>query len=209
MRDGLRPNGPNVVSFDQVGFPKGHPALDHIESYWQTLRAGRLVPCRSEVDPRGLAAALKYAFVLEHSGASGPGFRIAGTHVLDRFGSDIRGKQFPDLFASGDQQVATEAMIAVFNEPSIVRMRLAGPGGAAGSPCIGELVCLPLRDEAGGITRAIGGVACAQAGPIAPSSLTIAKQERQGLTGYARLPSLKAATPPARSHLRLVVSNDS
>ena len=41
------------------------PCISEVQAYWEALRDGRQVPCRSEVDPRGIERALEYTFVLE------------------------------------------------------------------------------------------------------------------------------------------------
>ena len=59
MADKYGSDDGNVFSF-QTGHPAQHgPALAKIEAYWTQIRRGRLVPARSEIDPRGLEGSLK------------------------------------------------------------------------------------------------------------------------------------------------------
>ena len=58
-------------------------ALDLVEAYWTALRGARLVPSRSEVDPRGIEAALDRAFVAERIAPGVARLRLAGAHLAD------------------------------------------------------------------------------------------------------------------------------
>ena len=42
----------NIIDMSAFLQDNRHPAIREVEGYWQALRAGRLVPRRSEVDPR-------------------------------------------------------------------------------------------------------------------------------------------------------------
>ncbi|MEO1238664.1 MAG: PAS domain-containing protein, partial [Pseudomonadota bacterium] len=48
---------PSLVSLTERRRARRHPAIIQVEGYWESLRSDRLVPDRSEVDPRGLAGA--------------------------------------------------------------------------------------------------------------------------------------------------------
>ncbi|MEM1421046.1 MAG: PAS domain-containing protein, partial [Pseudomonadota bacterium] len=58
-----------------------HPGLSLVEAYWEGLRAGRLVPRRADVDPRGIDQALEYSFILERIAPGMARFRLAGMHL--------------------------------------------------------------------------------------------------------------------------------
>jgi hypothetical protein len=43
----------------------GYTAIAQVEAYWNALRGDKLLPKRSEIDPRGIERALENAFILE------------------------------------------------------------------------------------------------------------------------------------------------
>ena len=63
-----------VISLASLMNDRRFPAQGLLYSYWQSLRGTRLVPARSEVDPRAIEDCLEYAFILERI-APGLGFQ--------------------------------------------------------------------------------------------------------------------------------------
>eukprot|EP00903_Cladosiphon_okamuranus_P018536 g17059.t1 len=63
--------------------------IKEVEAYWQAIRAGRLVPRRSDIDPRGIERALEFAFVAERIATGLGRLRIAGSHLTDLLGMEI------------------------------------------------------------------------------------------------------------------------
>lgn len=204
--------------------------IDKIESYWTEIRGRRLVPSRSEIDPRGLGSALSHAFILERIAGGLARFRIAGSHLSEVTGLELRQMPISALFLPGSRELLSDAMQSVFDEPAKVRMRIASPGGFGRAPLDGELILLPLRSDLGDVDRVLGGLVFHGKIGRTPRRIEINTQSRKSLTGYAgpvHEQASKAEQPlrtstrssasraeptlPAalfRSHLRLVVSND-
>ena len=67
------------------------PVIKEVEAYWEGLRAGRLVPLRSEIDPREIRGALEHTFILEHTKLNEIRFRLAGNKLGDLLGMELRG----------------------------------------------------------------------------------------------------------------------
>ncbi|MDE1130590.1 MAG: PAS domain-containing protein, partial [Ascidiaceihabitans sp.] len=84
-------NEQNVVKMNNYRTDTGFSALSQVESYWEALRGSRLVPKRSEIDPRGIEYALEYTFVLERIAIGMARFRIAGSHLCNIMGMEVRG----------------------------------------------------------------------------------------------------------------------
>jgi len=57
--------GGNIITLDTARRARKFAAIAQVEAYWMALRNGRLMPSRSEIDPRGIANHLSNAFVLE------------------------------------------------------------------------------------------------------------------------------------------------
>jgi hypothetical protein len=134
-----------------------HPAIAQIEGYWEALRGDRQVPLRAEVDPRGIDQALENAFILERIAPKVARFRLAGMHLNELMGMEVRGMPVTSLFEPADRASVTALLEHVFEEPAKVRLRLEAVSGTwSQSGEIGELILLPLRSDLGDISRALG-----------------------------------------------------
>jgi hypothetical protein len=130
--------------------------VGEVTAYWEGLRCGRQVPLRSEVDPRGIERALEFAFVIERIAPQVARFRLAGMHLNDLLGMEVRGMPITSMFTvAGRTEVAT-AMERVFQEPAVVSMRLRAETGIGKPPLDARMLLLPLRSDLGDISRALG-----------------------------------------------------
>jgi hypothetical protein len=55
----------SVVDMSNYKPEIGYTAIAQVEAYWNALRGDKLLPKRSEIDPRGIERALENAFILE------------------------------------------------------------------------------------------------------------------------------------------------
>ena len=62
--------------------------------YWSRIRKGRVVPDQTDIDPRAIKRMLSHIFILEASDAAHPTYRLAGTSLCDRYGSELKGTNF-------------------------------------------------------------------------------------------------------------------
>ncbi|NCU21311.1 PAS domain-containing protein, partial [Candidatus Falkowbacteria bacterium] len=85
-------------------------ALADLRSYWEALRQGRPVPARAEVDPRGIERALDYTFLLERIAPGMGRFRLAGMHLNDLMGMEVRGMPLSTFFAPLSRKPAAELL---------------------------------------------------------------------------------------------------
>lgn len=137
-----------------------HHAISQLEAYWQGLRCGRLVPNRSDVDPRGIETALEFAFILERISPGMARFRLAGMHLNELMGMEVRGMPITAFFAPDTRRQVSDALEHVFEEPALARISLRGERGMGRSPITAELIILPLRSDLGDISRALGCLVC-------------------------------------------------
>lgn len=169
-------------------FDVKHPAIAQIDAYWEALRGDRQVPLRAEVDPRGIDQALENAFVLERIAPTVARFRLAGMHLNELMGMEVRGMPVTALFDPADRTTVTTLLEHVFEQPAKARLRLhATPGGWSQTGPAGELLLLPLRSDLGDISRALGclvtdGVPMGRA----PHRFTVAAQDIAPLHGAVR-----------------------
>ncbi|PWR02994.1 PAS domain-containing protein [Meridianimarinicoccus roseus] len=185
-------------------FEMKHPAVAQIEAYWEALRGDRNVPLRSEVDPRGIDQALENAFILERIAPRVARFRLAGMHLNDLMGMEVRGMPVTSLFTNEARSTLTDILEHVFEEPSKARLRLTGETGIGRGVVTGEMILLPLRSDLGDISRALGClVTDGRISGRAPQRFTIAGKDMTPLTGLNRFsrpatsyaPPRPAATP--------------
>ncbi|MEV8467408.1 PAS domain-containing protein [Fluviibacterium sp. DFM31] len=133
-----------------------HPALAQIEAYWEALRGDRITPLRSEVDPRGIDRALEHAFILERIAPGVARFRLAGMHLNDLMGMEVRGMPVTSFIAPKARDQISDALEHVFEAPARARIRLTGSAPFGASKAEAEMVLLPLRSDLGDISRALG-----------------------------------------------------
>lgn len=177
--------GDKIVSLTEIRNLDAGPALAQIEAYWQTARRGRLVPARSDIDPRGLNGVLEHAFVLERISSGLARFRVAGGHLRDLVGLELRGMPLSALFTPESRDPLSDMICDAFDSPSIINATIASKGGFTRARLEGHMVLLPLRSDLGDVTRILGGLDLKGEIGRAPRRLEITGQKRRGLTGFA------------------------
>lgn len=198
--------------------------LGIIERHWNEARRGRLLPDRADIDPRAMTGALEHAFILERLARGLARFRLAGAHVNDLIGVEVRGLPVSAIFTPDGRKVLADVLQTVFDEPAVVRLILTSPGALGRPEIAGEMVLLPLRNDLGDVSRILGGLVMHGPEGRRPRRLEITGQTRQTLIGYAQgVPEMSKSVPdkiaPRRPvprgmgqseplpHLRLVVDN--
>ncbi len=138
-----------------------HPGSRKLFRYWESLRAERNCPERSDFDLHQVRDLIGNLFIWEFEPRSGAyRYRLAGTAITCLFKTELTGQ---DVLAGWDNferrvisQVLNIAQIQL--QPGLVRMRLFGEL----SQIIGaEALVLPIRKSAGegqGKIQLIGGV---------------------------------------------------
>ncbi len=202
--------------------------ISEVRAYWEALRDGRDLPYRSEIDPRGLERALEYTFVLERVAPQVARFRLAGMHLNDLMGMEVRGMPMTSLFTPKARAEIAETLEQVFTGPRTADLILTGETGFGKPGLSGRLLILPLRSDLGDVSRALG---CLMSeGPVgrAPRRFDIVDCALEAITtagnaghGSGRLRQMggfaepsapfSGSTPRAirsRGHLRLVVSDE-
>ncbi len=127
-----------------------------VRGYWEALRNGRLVPERSDVNPRGIDRALEYSFVLERVAPGIGRFRLAGMHLCDVLGMEVRGMPLTAFFTTPSRPAVTEAIESMFRDPAIVEASLTSEPGYGMPSFSARMLLLPLRSDLGDINRALG-----------------------------------------------------
>ena len=146
-----------IVSFaERRGQVKSHSALLQAEAYWDGLRNGRPAPSRAEVDPRGLSGILPNSFILERIAPGLARFRVAGQHLSDVMGLDLRGLPLSLMFLPEARPQLEDSLERVFSVPEITRLSVSSPASFKACRIEGQMLLLPLRSDLGAMTRALG-----------------------------------------------------
>lgn len=141
---------------DTPDAPRPDPALAQIRAYWEALRAGRVVPMRSQVNPRGLENALDRAVMLERVADGIARIRLAGSHATALMGMEVRGMPLSALVHPESRDDLAQALKAAFDTPAVVEITLEARRGLGRPALSGRMVILPLMSEDGRVDRALG-----------------------------------------------------
>lgn len=181
------------------------PNLSALESHWNNLRTERLIPYRSDIDPRSIANCLEYAFVLERASVGAARFRLAGMHLNDVTKMDVKGLPLSCLFTPDARNDLGRTLARVFDVPTKVHLSLNCDRGFARADVAAQMVLLPMQDDLGLTTCVLGGLVC-EARPMRHAlrfSITATRESKPKLPG--RVPHSNIQTEvleirdPARS----------
>ncbi len=196
------------------------PALSLVEAYWEGLRNGRPMPARAEIDPRAISGALQHAFILEQIAPGMARIRLAGQHLNELMGMEVRGMPLSALFLPEARGLLRDSLESCFSAPASLRFTLAGDTGFTRPALEAQMYLAPLRDQDGRPTRLLGALQSTGRIGRAPRRFAVravrvnALMEAPGASPRAAPgPASRPARPirPAQQHrpeLRLVYSAD-
>jgi len=148
--------GDKVISLTPARRQAHFPAIGTVESYWEALRDGRLMPTRGDIDPRGIAGVLEFAFMLEKIAPGLGRIRLAGIHLTEIMDMEVRGMPITALFLPDARREISKVLEDVLDEPAVVRLALRSEGGFRLAPLEAQMILLPLRDGTGRPSRILG-----------------------------------------------------
>ncbi|MGR3756182.1 MAG: PAS domain-containing protein [Tranquillimonas sp.] len=193
--------GAEVIRIADRRIPERPPALAAVEAHWLDLAAGRIMPARAQLDPRRLRPVLDRIFLLERRHGDAARLRVAGDGVTRLSTADLRRRPLADLFAPDERERLTAAADTVFDEPARILLEVAA------DRVPGQMLILPLRDDTGASSRAIGALEFARALHTPAPGLQITRRHHRTLLGYGHLPRSGDA-PVQRRALTLVTGSD-
>ena len=146
----------NVVTMTKQNAHSGYAALSLVEAYWDALRAGREMPKRAEIDPRGIESALEHAFILERVAPGVARMRIAGSHLHDIMGMEARGMPITAFFEQDSRLKIAGLLEEVFQTPATAEVLMQSTG-SLGQPALdARMILLPLKSDLGDVSRILG-----------------------------------------------------
>ncbi|TNF19952.1 MAG: PAS domain-containing protein [Rhodobacteraceae bacterium] len=146
----------DVVPLSEKLRAKWGQPLQQVEAYWQAMRAGRNVPARSEIDPRGIESALEYAFIAERIAPTHARIRIGGTHLCDLMGMEVRGMPLSALLVPVSRERLATCLREAFDSPARVELTLQAEKRLGRPGLSGRMLLLPLTDDFGDVSRVLG-----------------------------------------------------
>ncbi len=78
-----------------------HPATQDLDAYWTEVRGNLRAPRRRDIQPARIGAMLLDSFILECADRDTFRFRLAGTRVCARFGTNLRAANFLECWSEG------------------------------------------------------------------------------------------------------------
>ena len=139
-----------------MGSGEGRRVSNALRGYWEGLRKGRALPARAQVNPRGIEQALEYAFILERVAPGMGRFRLAGMHLSDLMGMEVRGMPLSAFFTPEGRKKICALTECVFADPAIVEVVLRAETGIGKPEMMARLLLLPLTSDFGDVSRALG-----------------------------------------------------
>lgn len=148
-----------------------------MRAYWDSLRQGRAVPARSDIQPQGIRRALDYAFILERIAPGAARFRLAGQHLIDLMGMEVRGMAFCSLANSSSRGRLSDVLESVFRAPQLAQMTLHAKAEYARPELSARMLLLPLSSDLGDVTRALGCIIAEGQIGVAPRRFDLTQDE--------------------------------
>ncbi|MEP4194922.1 MAG: PAS domain-containing protein [Aliishimia sp.] len=218
-----------VVDMTEVQSRVRYAPLAQIEGYWNALRGTRMMPQRSEIDPRGLKGSLEYCFVLERIAPGLARMRVAGSHLGDLMGMEVRGMPISSFLTAASREEFGKALEEVFETPSVATIHLTAEGGFGRPDLKARMLIMPVRSDLGDVSRLLGGfitdgeigraprrfnvdmiklapisgVDTPRAGkpPLSPDAFAAAERPRVRSTTPQKLPAFETTRTPAATEM--------
>jgi hypothetical protein len=177
-----------------------YPEITEIDAYWSARRGDRVMPARSDIDPRGILGALSHCFMLERLAPRVTRIRLAGQVLNDLAGMEVRGMSLNAVFAPQFHDDLEHICEDVCAKPAIARLALSAERGVQRPSLDARMVLWPLTDDAGMTTRIIGGLSLKGLPGHRPRRFMIASQRQRVLNGTSILPPHMPPATDASPH---------
>lgn len=217
--NGSGSNFGKIVAMDRFYSGRSLSPIRQAEAYWTALLTGDGVPMRSQIDPRGLENILEYTFILERIAPGLARFRLAGSHLNNLAGMEVRGMPLTAFFEPGARTQITDVLEEVFAKPAIAELGLISSGALGRTRMQARMILLPLKSDLGDVSRILGVMVSDGVIGATPRRFDVSDQKLRPVS------DVQAPQKPARpsevgfaedqtdfkrpgSHLRLVVSRD-
>src|SRR6056297_3156721 len=124
-------------------------------AHWQACRRGGDVPVRADIDPRGIEPLISSAFIAERIAPGVVRLRVAGAHLSDLMGMEVRGMPLTTFIDPADRDAFAMRLVELVDDPAVLRFALRSRRGIGRPALSGTLMLLPLRSDLGDISRTL------------------------------------------------------
>lgn len=162
-----------------------NPIILDLLDYWERLRAGRVAPLRSDINPRDITAALDHTFVLESDPHHGIRFRLAGSAMCALMGMELRGMPARSLIESADRETLDQCITDLLAMPKIVELHLESVA-ENGQVLRARMLLLPLQGAFGKINRVLGCLVADGNAQTVPQRFSITEQKTTRIVATQR-----------------------
>ena len=135
-----------------------HPGSRILFRHWETVRAERPCPYRTDIELRAISKLMPWLAIIElGQNVNAPVFKLAGTSVCDLFQTQLTGTQVGADMDRFERRVVDETLLLSLQklQPSVIRLRFVT---VAGTVTTAELLALPVFNTALGINQLFSGV---------------------------------------------------
>jgi hypothetical protein len=142
----------------QAGAQLLHPGSRILFRHWETVRAERPCPNRTDISLRAISKLLPFLAIIETGqNINSPIFKLAGTAICELFQSQLTGTEVGLSLDQFERRVVNETLIMSLQrlQPSLIRMRFVSTEGFVTTA---EFLALPVFNQALGVTQLFCGV---------------------------------------------------
>ncbi len=132
-----------------------NPVLEKITAYWDHIRAGRIAPFRSEIDPKQIEDSIENVFILEKLAGCDIRFRLAGRRINESLGSEARGLAATELVAPPDRTRFAAILNDLLENPSTAYVAFDVQDAQERS-WREDMILLPMQSDDARISRILG-----------------------------------------------------
>jgi hypothetical protein len=160
------------------------------------------------IEPHGLRDALAHVFLIERIAPGQARFRLAGTHLTQVMGMEVRGMPLSAILVPASRDGARALVEAVFAGPSVVELALESDRGLGRPALQGRMILLPVGDDDENCDRALGCLVTEGDIGRGPRRFAITRQRTETVLPRPPVPPARQApafaedqrafTPPAR-----------
>lgn len=181
---------------------KGFAPVAQVEAYWEALRGTRLMPKRSDIDPRGIEQALEYTFIVERIAPGIARLRIAGSHLSTLMGMEVRGMPLTALISPNYRRQLSDTLEEVFETPAMCELHLKAPADRTTRGALdARLLLLPLKSDLGDVSRILGCLVSQGDIGQAPRRFDIERSDLRAITTSAKTVERPMVPPAAKPHM--------
>lgn len=131
-------------------------SAQHLFEYWTAAKADAVAPLRKELEPRAMKLVLPWVFILERIDRELAPFRLAGTGICAQYEQELAGTNFLSLWLGDCRRTMRSLLenVATMPAPAYVEFEAQASHNCT---AIGEVLLLPLFDDAGEVHQILGG----------------------------------------------------